>query len=244
MNLRVANAVVTPQVRALLAAERRTLETVASLCFPEGALVSLADERRVVLERGVAPLDRAGWVLQPACIRLWNGCREAALLVDGLPSESAAVGLSLLVLARQRWPADPGWDRADEMSAAAEREYERQAAAAGSPEPRQRVIIAPGLQPRQRQRRRAKRAQAQQTATGRQGEGNALPAEASGRWPFKPVQFPDMPALGGPSGPTPAGSFGTAPRFGQGGIYTQTVETKVPPSAKVGEQGGIWAQFS
>ena len=129
MSLRVANATVTPQVRALLAAERATLETVANLCFPEGALLSLADERRVVLQRGIAPLDARGWVLQPACVRLWNGCREAALLVKGLPSESAAVGLSLLVLARQRlafaWGAhmrrDDAWNDSDVLAAVGQR---------------------------------------------------------------------------------------------------------------------------
>ena len=234
MSLRVANATVTPQVRALLAAERATLETVANLCFPEGALLSLADERRVVLQRGIAPLDARGWVLQPACVRLWNGCREAALLVKGLPSESAAVGLSLLVLARQRWPSDPGWERADAISAAADQEYERQAAAVAKPVPRQRVTVAPGLQQRQRQPRPPKHAQSHRAATEKQGADHALPVEAHGRWPFKPVQFPHAPALGGPSGPTPAGSFGTAPRFGAGGIYTEAVRTKVPPDAKVG----------
>ncbi len=240
MNLHVAEAAVTPQVRALLAAERATLDTVARLCFPEGALLSLGDERRVVLQRGIAPLDACGWVLQPACVRLWNGCREAALLVKGLPPESAAVGLSLLVLARQRWPSDPGWERADAIAAAADREYKRQeaAAAAASPETRRRVEVAPGLEKRQRQRRRPKLAQAQHGPPERLEAGNSLPEDASGRWPFKPVQFPDVPALGGPSGPTPAGSFGTAPRFGMGGIYTQAVEAKVPPDAKVGPAAG------
>lgn len=240
MDLHVAEAAVTPQVRALLAAERATLETVASLCFPQGALLSLGDERRVVLQRGIAPLDACGWVLQPACVRLWNGCREAALLVKGLPPESAAVGLSLLVLARQRWPSDPGWEQADARAAAADREYERQEAAAVRPETRQRVAVAPGLEKRERQRRPPKHAQAQYGAAERPEEDSALPEEASGRWPFKPVQFPAVPALGGPSGPTPAGSFGTAPRFGLGGIYTQAVEAKVPPDAKVGADS--WTQ--
>ena len=66
MNLRVAEAAVTPQVRELLAAERATLETVARLCFAEGALLSLAEERRVVLQRGIAPLDACGWTLSPS----------------------------------------------------------------------------------------------------------------------------------------------------------------------------------
>lgn len=60
-----------------------------------------------------------------------------------------------------------------------------------------------------------------------------MPDEAAGRWPFRPVQFPNAPMLGGPAGPTPAGSFGTAPRFGQGGIYTEDSKAKVPPEAKV-----------
>jgi hypothetical protein len=238
--VRVAEATVTPQVRALLVSERSTLQTVANLCFAEGALLSLADERKVVLQRGIAPLDARGWVLRPACVRMWNGCREAALVADGLPSESAAVALSMLVLARQRWPSDPGWEQADAVAEAADREYERQAAAAARPEPRQRVAVAPGLQVRERQRRRLKKAQAHPDGVpDRSGPDTALPPEAAGRWPFRPVQFPSAPALGGPAAPTPAGSFGTAPRFGQGGIYVEAVETKVPPAAKVGVVRGV-----
>ena len=84
----MAHAIVTPAVRELLAEQHQLLLTVADLVDPNGALLDLQHERKTVLERGVAPLDAAGWALAAACIRLWGGCRQAPLLAEGLPAES------------------------------------------------------------------------------------------------------------------------------------------------------------
>ena len=156
----MAHAIVTPAVRGLLAEQHQLLLTVADLVDPAGALLDLQHERRTVLERGVAPLDAAGWALAAACIRLWGGCRQAPQLAEGLDGESAAVALSLLVLARQRWPQDAGWAEADAAAEARAAEAEAEARAEYAQRLRaakQRRAVAEGLEQRPRERVRQRR---------------------------------------------------------------------------------------
>ena len=95
---------VTERVRQLLTSEKSTFETVAHLAEPDGALLNLRQERRAVLARGVRGLDVQGWVLEPAVLKLWRGCRDGDELMEDLDPESAAVALHLLALARQLAP--------------------------------------------------------------------------------------------------------------------------------------------
>lgn len=95
---------ITERVRQLITSAQSTLETVAHLAEPDGALFDLRQDRRAVLARGVRGPDEQGWILEPAVLKLWRSSRDGADITEGLDPESAAVALHLLALTRQLAP--------------------------------------------------------------------------------------------------------------------------------------------
>ena len=179
--------------------------TVARLAEPAGALCDLARERSAVLVRAIRPLGLEGPVL-----RLWGGCRDPAVLMRGLDPGSAAVALHLLSLTQSIYPFDAAVSSGG---------------SGGSPHAQLQLRALP------ESRGPSTSDSAPQLVRYAAGE-LAAPPLANGRWPFALHQWPDKPKLGGiEDGPT-QGTFGTEPRFGQGGIYTDEVKARVPLEAK------------
>jgi hypothetical protein len=225
----------TAAVRQLLHEEFATLKTVARLASEKGALFDLRRERAAVLGRGVRPIDLRGWELEHPTRLVWEGCRDPAALTQGLGSESATVALHLLSLVHELYGGGGGGggEQSPSSSAAAtsaaDRAYESR---------QRRPAVAPPSRSRSAQRSSgggsdssAKSRQGLQAARGA-ASAAAAPVRAQARWPFALPQWPEAAKLGGVEDGPLQGTFGVAPRFGQGGIYSDEVKARVPIKAK------------
>eukprot|EP01047_Picozoa_sp_COSAG01_P008154 COSAG01_NODE_317_length_18969_cov_378.101219_16_plen_446_part_00 len=226
----------TAAVRQLLHEEFATLETVARLASEKGALFDLRRERAAVLGRGVRPIDLRGWELEHPTRLVWEGCRDPTALTQGLGSESAAVALHLLSLVHELYGGGGGGgggvqspSSSAAATSAADRAYESR---------QRRPAVAPHSRSRSAQRSSsggsnssAKSRQGLQAARG-PASAAAAPARAQARWPFALPQWPEAAKLGGVEDGPLQGTFGVAPRFGQGGIYSDEVKARVPIKAK------------